>query len=55
MNNFEKAKIMNSAYEITQILGLSLFSKTPLNELLNGYMANQNIEEPLNFFNNNEL
>jgi len=44
-----------SVYEITQILRVSTFSKTPVNELLNEYKANQNIKEQLNLFNNNEL
>lgn len=44
-----------SVYEITQILGVSSFSKTPVNELLNEYKANQNIKEQLNLFSNNEL
>lgn len=44
-----------SVYEITQILGVSSFSKIPVNELLNEYKANQNIKEQLNLFNNNEL
>ncbi|MDZ7615031.1 MAG: IS4 family transposase [Flavobacteriaceae bacterium] len=44
-----------SVYEITQILGVSSFSKTLVNELLNEYKANQNIKEQLNLFNNNEL
>lgn len=44
-----------SVYEITQILGVSSFSKTPVNELFKEYKANQNIKEQLNLFNNNEL
>ena len=44
-----------SVYEITQILGVSSFSKTPVNELLNEYKTNQNIKKQLNLFNNNEL
>jgi len=44
-----------SVYEITQILGVSSFSKTSVNELINEYKANQNIKEQLNLFNNNEL
>lgn len=44
-----------SVYEITQVLGVSSFSKTPVNELLNKYKANQNIKEQLNLFSNNEL
>jgi len=44
-----------SVYEITQILGVSSFSKTPINELFKEYKASQNIKEQLNLFNNNEL
>ncbi|TXK71899.1 IS4 family transposase [Mesonia sp. K4-1] len=44
-----------SVYEITQILGVSSFSKTPVNELLKEYKANQNIKEQLNLFNNSDL
>jgi len=44
-----------SVYEITQILGVSSFSKTPVNELFKEYKANQNIKEQLNLFSNNEL
>lgn len=44
-----------SVYEITQILGVSSFSKIPVNELLNEYKTNQKIKEQLNLFNNNEL
>ena len=44
-----------SVYEIIQILGVSSFSKTPVNELFKEYKANQNIKEQLNLFNNNEL
>jgi hypothetical protein len=44
-----------SVYEITQILGVSSFSKTPVNELFKEDKANQNIKEQLNLFNNNEL
>lgn len=44
-----------SVYEITQILGVSSFSKTPVNELFNENETNQNIKEQLNLFNNNEL
>lgn len=41
-----------SIYEIMQILGISVFDKTPLNQLLTEYQTNQNDKEQLNLFNN---
>lgn len=41
-----------SIYEIVQILGISVFDKTPLNEILTEYQTNQNDKEQLNLFNN---
>lgn len=40
-----------SIYEIVQILGISVFDKTPLNEILTEYQTNQNDKEQLNLFN----
>lgn len=40
-----------SIYEIMQILGISVFDKTPLIELLTEYQTNQNVKEQLNLFN----
>lgn len=39
-----------SIYEIMQILGISVFDKTSLKELLMKYQTNQNIKEQLNLF-----
>jgi len=44
-----------SVYEMTQILGISAFAKTPVNELFTKKQINQNIKEQLNLFTNNEL
>src|SRR5690606_9687701 len=44
-----------SVYEMTQILGISTFAKTPVNELFTEKHINQNIKEQLNLFNNSEL
>lgn len=44
-----------SVYEMTQILGVSSFAKTPVNELFTENRINQNIKEQLNLFNDNEL
>src|SRR5690606_711638 len=41
-----------SIYEIVQILGISIFDKTPLNEILTEYQTNQNDKEQLDLFNN---
>src|SRR5690606_5946655 len=41
-----------SIYEIVQILGISVFDKTPLNEILTEYQTNQNDKEQLDLFNN---
>lgn len=40
-----------SVYEIIQILGISAFSKTPVNELFTKKQINQNFKEQLNLFN----
>jgi len=44
-----------SIYEMTQVLGTSTFTKTPVNELFTKKSINQNFKEQLNLFNNNEL
>lgn len=44
-----------SVYEMTQILGISTFAKTPVNELFTEKHINQNIKEQLNLFNNSDL
>lgn len=44
-----------SIYEMTQILGTSTFTKTPVNELFTKKSVNQNFKEQLNLFNDNEL
>ena len=42
-----------SIYEMTQILGTSAFTKTPVNELFTKKSINQNFKEQLNLFNGN--
>lgn len=44
-----------SVYEMTQILGISAFSKTPIKELFTTEQINQNVKEQLNLFNYNKL
>jgi len=44
-----------SVYELMQILGISAFDKTPINELFIKQQINQNVKEQLNLFNNNDL
>jgi hypothetical protein len=44
-----------SLYEITQILGVSVFDKTPLNELLTNFSKNDEIKEKYNQLNMFEL
>ena len=44
-----------SVYEIMQILGISAFAKTPINELFTKQQINQNVKEQLNLFNYNEI
>ena len=44
-----------TVYEMTQILAISTFSKTPMNELFTETQISQNIKEQLNLFNNNKL
>jgi IS4 transposase len=44
-----------SVYEMIQILGISTFSKTSVNELFIENKINQNIKDQLNLFNSNEL
>ena len=44
-----------SVYEMMQILGISAFSKTPVNELFSKTQINQNVKEQLNLFSNNQL
>jgi hypothetical protein len=40
-----------SVYEMMQILGISAFSKMPINELFTKKQINQNFKEQLNLFN----
>ncbi|WP_335337854.1 IS4 family transposase [Salinivirga cyanobacteriivorans] len=42
-----------SIYEIMQILGISVFDKTPIQELLTEYQINQDVKDQLNLFNEN--
>ena len=44
-----------SVYEMMQILGISAFAKTPINELLTKTQIKQNVKEQLNLFNFNEI
>jgi len=44
-----------SVYEMMQILGISAFAKTPINELFAKHQINQNVKEQLNLFSNNDL
>lgn len=44
-----------SVYEMMQILGISIFAKTPINELFTEQQINQNVKEQLNLFSNNDL
>ena len=44
-----------SVYEMTQVLGTSTFTKTPVNELFTKKSINQNFKEQLNLFNDKEL
>lgn len=44
-----------SVYEMTQILGISIFAKTPVNELFTEQHANQKIKEQHNLFNISKL
>lgn len=44
-----------SVYEMMQILGISSFAKTPINELFTKQQINQNAKEQLNLFGNNDL
>jgi hypothetical protein len=41
-----------SIYEIIQILGISVFDKTPISELLTDFQSNQNVNEQIDLFNN---
>lgn len=50
-----RVKSPYSVYEMTQILGISIFAKTSVNELFTEKHINQNIKEQLNLFNINEL
>jgi signal peptidase I len=42
-----------SIYEIMQILGISVFDKAPIRELLTEYQINQDVKEQLNLFSEN--
>jgi hypothetical protein len=44
-----------SVYEMIQILGISVFAKTPINELFAEQQINQNVKEQLNLFSINEM
>jgi hypothetical protein len=44
-----------TVYEMIQILGISVFSKTPINELFTNIKNNQNVKEQLKLFNVNNL
>lgn len=44
-----------SVYEMMQILGISSFAKTPINELFAKQQINQNVKEQLNLFNYNQI
>lgn len=44
-----------SIYEMTQILSISTFDKTPVNELFMENKINQKVKEQPNLFNNNDL
>ena len=44
-----------SVYEMMQILGISVFAKTPINELLTKTQIKQNVKEQLNLFNFSEI
>ena len=44
-----------SIYEIMQILGISVFDKTPVKELLTELQIDQNIKEQGNIFISNNL
>lgn len=44
-----------SVYEMIQILGISSFAKTPINELFAKQQINQNVKEQLNLFNYNQM
>lgn len=45
----------HSVYEMTQILGISTFSKTPVNELFTKQSIQRKIENHPNLFDNNDL
>jgi transposase len=44
-----------SVYELMQILGISAFDKTPVNELVTIRKINRRLKEPPNLFNNSDL
>lgn len=44
-----------SIYEMSQILGISIFYKTAVNELFTAKSINQNNQKELNLFENNQL
>lgn len=51
----QKIRSPYSVYEMTQILGISTFAKTPVNELFTEKHINQNIKEQLNLFSDSQL
>jgi len=50
-----KIKSPYSIYELMQIIGISAFDKTSVNELLTKQQISQNVKEQLNLFSNNDL
>jgi len=44
-----------SIYEIMQILGISVFDKTPVNQLIRKDMKKKETENTFNLFNMNDL
>ena len=44
-----------SVYEMMQILGISVFDKMPVKELLTEMQINQNVKEQANLFSINNL
>lgn len=50
-----KIRSKYSVYEMMQIVAISAFDKTPINELFAKQQINQNVKEQLNLFSNNNL
>lgn len=51
----KQVRSKSSIYKMTQILSISTFDKTPINELFMENKINRKIKEQPNLFNNNEL